>query len=197
MNSQNQVILALGSNKGNRLGNIQAAIERIHSQVGTIVKVSKLYETPAWGFESDPFYNCALVMHSALKAQEILAAFRATGLPLMLDEPVAKLTRIYEELGHSFPTHSRWNPEAAAGHVVLAPPGVSVGRLRQQLAAARIAVLTGWAVDPGCSFQYQSDVAFPLSDHADFPDLCGSPPHANNLPAPPFKKRDALLTLYS
>ena len=37
-----------------------------------IIKVSKLYETPAWGFDSAPFYNCALVMNSMLSAQIIL-----------------------------------------------------------------------------------------------------------------------------
>lgn len=73
MDKQNQVILAIGSNEGNRLANIEAAIESIHNEVGTVVKVSKLYETPSWGFESEPFYNCALVMNTPLSAQEILA----------------------------------------------------------------------------------------------------------------------------
>ena len=72
MKRQNQIVLAIGSNDGNRLKNIQLAIENIHNEVGTIVKVSKLYETPAWGFESEPFYNCALVMNSLQSAQDIL-----------------------------------------------------------------------------------------------------------------------------
>jgi deoxyguanosine kinase len=72
MDSQNQVVLAIGSNQGNRLEVMQSAIECIHNEVGTIVKVSRLYETPAWGFESEPFYNCALVMHSPLSADVIL-----------------------------------------------------------------------------------------------------------------------------
>lgn len=50
MNTQHQVILSLGSNQGNRLSNIQSAIDLIHREAGTVVKVSKLYETPAWGF---------------------------------------------------------------------------------------------------------------------------------------------------
>lgn len=72
MGNQNQVILALGSNEGNRLQVIQSTIESIHNEVGTIVKVSKLYETPSWGFEGESFYNCALVMHTPLSAQVIL-----------------------------------------------------------------------------------------------------------------------------
>lgn len=72
MNTQHQVILSLGSNQGNRLENIQKAIEAIHLSVGTIVKVSNLYETPAWGFEGDAFYNCALVLHTQSDAETVL-----------------------------------------------------------------------------------------------------------------------------
>ncbi|MGC4071756.1 MAG: ATP-dependent DNA ligase [Nibricoccus sp.] len=32
-------------------------------------------------------------------------------------------------------------------------------------------MITGWALDPGAIFRYQCDAAFPLSDHADYPDL--------------------------
>lgn len=72
MNKQHQVILSIGSNQGNRLQHIQAAIDAIHAQAGTVVRVSRLYETPAWGFEGDPFYNCALALHTAKAAQEVL-----------------------------------------------------------------------------------------------------------------------------
>jgi DNA ligase 1 len=54
---------------------------------------------------------------------------------------------------------------------VLAPPGANLAALRRKLGRCRVAVLTGWAVDPGCRFRYRADAAFPLSDHADFPDL--------------------------
>lgn len=40
--------------------------------MGTVIQVSKLYETPAWGFESDAFYNCALLLHTYSSAQKIL-----------------------------------------------------------------------------------------------------------------------------
>lgn len=64
MKSQHQVILSLGSNQGNRLENIESCLQLIHHEVGTVIRVSKLYETPSWGFESEAFYNCALVMHT-------------------------------------------------------------------------------------------------------------------------------------
>ena len=55
MKSQHRIILSIGSNQGNRLGNIERCLELIHQEIGTVIKVSKLYETPAWGFESDAF----------------------------------------------------------------------------------------------------------------------------------------------
>ncbi|MCI9843200.1 2-amino-4-hydroxy-6-hydroxymethyldihydropteridine diphosphokinase [Flavobacterium pectinovorum] len=73
MKSQHQVVLSIGSNQGNRLENIESCINLIHQEVGTVILVSKLYETPAWGFESDAFYNCALLLHSSSSAQKILS----------------------------------------------------------------------------------------------------------------------------
>ncbi len=70
--SQHQVILSLGSNQGNRLETILSCNDLIHSEVATVVKVSKIYETPAWGFESEPFYNAAILIHTSKSAQKIL-----------------------------------------------------------------------------------------------------------------------------
>ncbi|RYJ36965.1 2-amino-4-hydroxy-6-hydroxymethyldihydropteridine pyrophosphokinase [Flavobacterium anhuiense] len=72
MKLQHQVVLSIGSNQGSRLENIQNCIDLIHQNVGTVIQVSKLYETPAWGFESDAFYNCALLLHTYSSAQKIL-----------------------------------------------------------------------------------------------------------------------------
>ena len=73
MKSQHQVVLSLGTNQGNRLRNIENCIQLIHQEVGTVIKISKLYETPSWGFDSDAFYNCALVLHTYLSANKILS----------------------------------------------------------------------------------------------------------------------------
>ncbi len=72
MKSQNQVVLSLGTNQGNRLRNIENCIQLIHQEVGTVIKISKLYETPAWGFNSDAFYNCTLVVHTFMSANTTL-----------------------------------------------------------------------------------------------------------------------------
>ncbi|MES2575756.1 MAG: 2-amino-4-hydroxy-6-hydroxymethyldihydropteridine diphosphokinase [Bacteroidota bacterium] len=72
MKSQHQVVLSLGSNQGNRLQNIEDCLQLIHREIGTVIKVSKLYETPSWGFESDVFYNCALLIHTYASAGQVL-----------------------------------------------------------------------------------------------------------------------------
>lgn len=72
MNNQSQVILSLGSNLGNRLENIQLAVVSIHQTIATVVRVSSLYETPSWGFDSEAFYNCALVLQTSKNAEQIL-----------------------------------------------------------------------------------------------------------------------------
>lgn len=72
MRSQHSIILSLGSNQGDRLENIRKAIVLIHKNVGTVTRVSKLYETPSWGFKSDAFYNCTIHLHSSFEPYKIL-----------------------------------------------------------------------------------------------------------------------------
>ncbi len=74
MKSQHQVVLSIGTNQGNRLENITNCMQLIHQEIGTVIKVSYLYETPSWGFDSDAFYNCALVLHTFSSAHAILEA---------------------------------------------------------------------------------------------------------------------------
>lgn len=112
-----------------------------------------------------------LLGYSLGKSQEVLAALASEGLPIMLSDAVARLTRVYEQLGQPFPPHRPLIHERAQGHVVIAPPSTHVPALRRRLGPCRVAVLTGWALDPGCRFRHQADAAFPLSDHADFPEL--------------------------
>lgn len=112
-----------------------------------------------------------LLGYSLGKSQELLCGLAEAGLPIMLHQSVYRLTKIYEDFGHSFPAYSLFQAAEAKGQVLLCPPGAAGAALLRTVGRPRIAVLTGWAVDPSCRFRYQAHAAFPLSDHADFPDL--------------------------
>ena len=55
LKTQHRVYLALGTNIGDRLLNLQAALAALPPQV-VILSRSKIYETPAWGFEDQPAF---------------------------------------------------------------------------------------------------------------------------------------------
>jgi len=65
--------LSLGSNIGDKQNNIEAAIKQIESRVGTLIVVSKMYKSSAWGFESDNYFlNNAVKIETELNPQELL-----------------------------------------------------------------------------------------------------------------------------
>lgn len=70
----NRTILGLGTNLGDRLQNIRAAMGSL-AAIGTIRRTSLLYETPpAYITDQPPFLNCALQLDTALSPEELLAA---------------------------------------------------------------------------------------------------------------------------
>src|SRR5258706_2052048 len=115
--------------------------------------------------------TAVLLGYSLGKSQELLCGLAEAGLPLMLHGTVYKLTKIYEQFGQCFPSYERYDPGSARGKVLLCPPSVINSAMVRNLGKTRAAILTGWAVDQGCRYRYRCDAAFPLSDHADFPDL--------------------------
>ena len=66
------VYIALGSNIGNRFALLQEAVFCIGSRIGTILSVSKVYETPAWGFESEAFLNACIKIKTEQTALDVL-----------------------------------------------------------------------------------------------------------------------------
>jgi len=67
-----KVYISLGSNKGDKFKNLQLAIDAIYNKVGAVKLISKVYKTPAFGFEGDDFFNACLVLESYLTPQKIL-----------------------------------------------------------------------------------------------------------------------------
>lgn len=64
--------IALGSNKGNKLEYLQTAVDAIFEQIGAIKKLSKIYKTPALGFEGDNFFNACIKVETDLQPNEVL-----------------------------------------------------------------------------------------------------------------------------
>lgn len=77
METQHQVIISLGSNVGDRTSYLQNAIDSIHQEVATVVSVSRLYQTPSWGFESAAFYNAAILVHTMKSPNELLVELQS------------------------------------------------------------------------------------------------------------------------
>lgn len=67
------VYVSIGSNLGNRLQNLNDAIEQMQLRAGAILKVSRVIVTPPWGFEADtPFLNACLKLETELVPEELL-----------------------------------------------------------------------------------------------------------------------------
>ena len=112
-----------------------------------------------------------LLGYSLGKAQEILCSLAGAGLTPMLHGSVFRMTRIYEQFGQSFCEYERYNANHVTGKVLICPPSANRSRMIEKIPQKRVAMISGWAVDPNAKYRYQVDAAFPLSDHADYTDL--------------------------
>ncbi len=72
MENPKSVLLALGSNLGDRMENLQNAVQKIHEQVGWVTAVSKVYQTPAWGFKGEAFLNACVEVQTRKTAWQLL-----------------------------------------------------------------------------------------------------------------------------
>ena len=72
------VYLGLGTNIGNRRGNLVKAASLLAERVGDILALSGFMETEPWGFESENlFLNAAIKMETPLTPDELLSATQA------------------------------------------------------------------------------------------------------------------------
>jgi len=112
-----------------------------------------------------------LLGYSLGKAQEILCSLDGAGLTPMLHGSVYQMTRIYEQFGQAFCKYLRYTPGDVSGKVLICPPSANHSHMMERIARKRVAMISGWAVDPNALYRYQVDAAFALSDHADYNDL--------------------------
>ena len=72
----NRVMIGLGSNLGNKKDNIISACQLI-GHLGEMVQISSLYETAAWGFNSENvFYNACVEIRTELQPGALLAEIK-------------------------------------------------------------------------------------------------------------------------
>ena len=66
------VYIALGTNLGERLNNLRAAIEAMAPEVSVLAE-SHIYETPPWGYEDQPaFLNMVVKAETGLEPEALL-----------------------------------------------------------------------------------------------------------------------------
>ena len=88
-----EVFVGLGSNLGDRAGNLQLGISSL-GQLGQILRFSSLYETEPWGREDQPhFINAVCSLHPFLRDPELF---------------FGELKRIEKEAGRR--SAERWGP---------------------------------------------------------------------------------------
>lgn len=64
---------SLGSNLGNRQEHLEKAIQLLKETIGSEAILSSLYESPAWGYESqNPFLNTCIGILTGCSPEEIL-----------------------------------------------------------------------------------------------------------------------------
>ncbi|MEO3785582.1 2-amino-4-hydroxy-6-hydroxymethyldihydropteridine diphosphokinase [Actinocorallia sp. B10E7] len=144
---EHRVVLSLGSNLGDRLENLQDALDALFDAPGlTLVALSRVYETAPWGgVEQDDFLNIVIV------AQTLLAPETLLERGLSIEESMRR-ERIV-----------RWGPRTLDidivqfGEIVSDDPRLTLPHPR---AHERAFVLVPWAeIDPGAVLAGHGPVA--------------------------------------
>ncbi len=89
----------------------------------------------------------------------------------MVHETIAQVTALVESHLPRLPTPHPFDATAAAGHALILPPHAARATAFLELATTRTAMVSGWALDASAKYRYGVDEVFPLSDHADYPEL--------------------------
>lgn len=72
MKIQRITYLSLGSNQGNKLENLQNAVDAIADQIGAIQRISSLYKTASWGYDGEDFFNCCIKVSTYLQPDVLM-----------------------------------------------------------------------------------------------------------------------------
>jgi putative mRNA 3-end processing factor len=109
-----------------------------------------------------------LLAYSLGKSQESIQQLAARGLRVAAHESIHAISALYSSLGVTIDAR-KFEGTFEAGEVGLFPPFKK--HRPRDLGPTATAVLTGWALEPWGARRSGADVAFPISDHADYPAL--------------------------
>jgi Cft2 family RNA processing exonuclease len=119
--------------------------------------------------------------YSLGKAQEVVRILTGAGHRVSAHGAVFHNNQTYEQLGVSLGDYRRYDRDDFHGPraldlrergVLVAPPQMSRSTFVTRFDNPCRIVLTGWAMLKNAVYRYGVDHALPLSDHADFDELC-------------------------
>jgi len=64
MDDYKKIHISIGSNIGNKLKNLEKAIELIHLRIAVVESISSIYKTESIGFKGEDFLNICIVIFS-------------------------------------------------------------------------------------------------------------------------------------
>jgi Cft2 family RNA processing exonuclease len=106
------------------------------------------------------------------KSQELLAHLDDLGGEILLERRIYEVVKLYEEMGIRFPPHQLYRTGTDPdGCVLICPPGARRSWEVAAIRNRRTAYVSGWALDRGAAWRFGTHTCFPLSDHADYPEL--------------------------
>ncbi|QCE41632.1 2-amino-4-hydroxy-6-hydroxymethyldihydropteridine diphosphokinase [Psychroserpens sp. NJDZ02] len=73
MTDQKTVYIALGSNKGDKFKNLQNAVDAVFTEVGNVVGIAKVFQSKAFGFEGEDFFNTCIAVSTVFKPKKVLS----------------------------------------------------------------------------------------------------------------------------
>ncbi len=72
MQNKKITYLSLGTNQGNKLNNLQNAIDALNKKIGKVKTISSVYQTKSWGFDGDDFYNICIEIFTGLSPEILI-----------------------------------------------------------------------------------------------------------------------------
>ena len=77
MHKSTTTFLSLGSNLDDKIQYLEAAVDAINHSIGNVCSISSVFQTPAWGFEGNDFYNICIEVSTELPAIVLLESLLA------------------------------------------------------------------------------------------------------------------------